>query len=133
MRVAVDALPFAEHRSRVAARETDMYVEADMAGLTFDTAELLRDIYHSPPSYWEGATGYANPAMDALLDRIDGELATYPRDGLLEQAWRMALDNITVVPLYRPLQVWAMREGLDLPIGPTSIPYLFEARLAAPR
>jgi hypothetical protein len=45
----------------------------------------------------------------------------------------MALDDIAVVPLYRPLQVWAMRDGVDLPIGPTSIPYFFEARLTALR
>ena len=52
------------------------------------------------------------------------------REGLIDQAWRMILqDDIVTVPLYRDVVVWAMRDNLDLPISPVDTVYFREARL----
>jgi peptide/nickel transport system substrate-binding protein len=134
IRATMDAEPFEEYQSRVAGGRTDGYVDYDIANFTFDSAELLHDIYHSPPTaFWLGITGYANPTMDALLDRIDVELSSPIRDALLEQAWRIGLNDIVVVPLYRPFVVWAVRDGLDVPVSPLNIPLFRDARVTSPR
>ena len=55
---------------------------------------------------------------------------TYGREGLIDEAWRMILqDDIAVVPLYREVLVWAMRDNLDLPTKPLDVLNFREARL----
>jgi peptide/nickel transport system substrate-binding protein len=97
---------------------------------SLDSLEILRE-YHSRPSK-QGATGYANPQLDPLIERIERELTiTYGRDALFEEAWRIILDDIVVVPLFRPMVVWAMRADLDLPIGVSNLPFFYQARFNA--
>ena len=47
----------------------------------------------------------ANPALDVPIERIDAALVTYARDALIEQAWRMILADIVVIPLHRQVIV----------------------------
>jgi ABC-type oligopeptide transport system substrate-binding subunit len=61
-------------------------------------------------------TGYADPEVDALSDQISDQMVTYVRDALIEKAWRKVLSDIVYVPLYRPINAWALRADLDLPI-----------------
>jgi hypothetical protein len=44
-------------------------------------------------------------------------MVTYVRDALIEKVWRKVLGDIVYVPLYRPINAWAMRADLDLPIS----------------
>jgi ABC-type oligopeptide transport system substrate-binding subunit len=62
-------------------------------------------------------TGYADPEVDALIDQIEGQMVTYVRDGLIEKVWRKVLGDIVYVPLYRPINAWALRADLDLPLS----------------
>jgi hypothetical protein len=52
-----------------------------------------------------------------LIDQIDGEMVTYGRDAFIEQVWRKVLGDIVYVPLFRPINPWALRTDLDLPIS----------------
>ena len=61
-------------------------------------------------------TGYTDPEVDALIDQIDGQMVTYVRDALIEKVWRKVLGDVVYVPLYRPINAWALRADLDLPI-----------------
>jgi hypothetical protein len=61
-------------------------------------------------------------------------MITYACDALIEQVWRKVLDDVVYVPLYRPINAWALRTDLDLPIsimigGP---PELRDARYTTP-
>jgi peptide/nickel transport system substrate-binding protein len=129
IRIAVDLLPEDEFSARLMNRRTDFFLDNAFA-VTLDVAEFLRD-FHSQPSIW-GASGYANPAFDDLLERIEAEMITYARDALMEQAWRILLDDVVAVPLFRPMAVWAMRESLHLPIGASNVAFFRDARLAGP-
>jgi hypothetical protein len=62
-------------------------------------------------------TGYADPEVDALIDQIEGDMVTYVRDALIEQVWRKVLSDVVYLPLYRPINPWALRADLDLPIS----------------
>jgi hypothetical protein len=64
-----------------------------------------------------------------LIDQIDGALVTYARDALIEQAWRMILADVVVIPLHRQVIVWAMRKELDLPVSSLNSPTFSQARL----
>ena len=127
VRVKVDAQPKEVHFAKLFERRTDFYLLGYLTP-SFDSALHFRELYHSRAGRW-GATGYANPALDALIDQIDGVLVTYARDALIEKAWRMILDDLVVIPLHRQMIVWAMREGLDLPVSPLNSPTFSRARL----
>jgi peptide/nickel transport system substrate-binding protein len=99
---------------------------------TYGDADLLRYFYSKEGGDIEGY-GYANPKFDALIEQIDRADVTYARDALVEEAWRMILqEDIAVVPLYREVLMWAMRDNLDLPTSPADNVYFREARLNPP-
>jgi peptide/nickel transport system substrate-binding protein len=127
IRVAVDAHPKEVHFAKLFERRTDLHLLGYLTP-SFDSALHLRELYHSHAGRW-GATGYANPALDQLIERIDAELVTYGRDALIEEAWRMILDDVVVIPLHRQMIVWAMRDELDLPVSPLNSPTFSRARL----
>jgi peptide/nickel transport system substrate-binding protein len=133
LRVTADVQPYPVWRQRVADRSTDLYLSGDQAGMTLDSAEIFRDLYYHARPYWQLVPGYADPALDALVERIDGEVSSPIRDALIEQAWRKLLDEVVLVPLYHGVAVWAMRDPLE--VAPHALPWpLFrQARLVAPR
>ena len=56
-------------------------------------------------------------AAVADLDTAEGQTVTYVRDALTEKLWRQVLGDIVYVPLYHPINAWALRADLDLPIS----------------
>jgi peptide/nickel transport system substrate-binding protein len=74
-------------------------------------------------------TGYGNPRVDELIAAIDAEIVTYLHDVLVEKVWRVALDDIALLPLHHQVLVWALREDLELPIDPRGFPWFQIARL----
>jgi peptide/nickel transport system substrate-binding protein len=80
-----------------------------------DSFGVFKSRYRSDAEF--AGTGYADPEVDALIDQIEGEMITYARDALIEQVWRKVLGDIVYVPLYRPINAWALRADLDLPIS----------------
>jgi peptide/nickel transport system substrate-binding protein len=132
LRVTVDVQPYPVWRQRIADRATDFFLAADQAGVTLDSAEVFHDLFYSARPFWLATPGYADPAVDALLERIDGEVSSPIRDALIEQAWRKVLDDVVVVPLYHSVAVWAMRDGLEVPPHALPWPLFRQARLAAP-
>jgi peptide/nickel transport system substrate-binding protein len=125
MRVRVDARPKEIPFAKLFERRTDFYLLGYLTP-SFDSALHFRELYYSRAGRW-GATGYANPALDVLIEQIDTALVTYARDALIEQAWRMILADIVVIPLHRQMIVWAMRDELDLPISPLNSPTFSQA------
>jgi peptide/nickel transport system substrate-binding protein len=126
LRITVDELSEDARFARIYDRTSDLYLHNEFAS-SMDSREILRQ-YHSEPSK-QGATGYAHPRLDDLIEQIEEELLiTYGRDALFEEAWRIILDDIVVVPLFRPVVVWAMRKDLELPIGVDNTPYFYTAR-----
>ena len=72
--------------------------------------------------------GYANSRVDELIGNIQRELVTYARDVMVEEVWKIVLDDIVYVPLYQSVGVWPMREELDLPADPLLVPHFRLAR-----
>ena len=83
-------------------------------------------LYHSLGT--ENNAGYINSKVDELIDKIQQELVTYGRDPMLEEVWKIVIDDIVYVPLYQSVGVWPMREELDLPPDPLLVPHFRLAR-----
>jgi peptide/nickel transport system substrate-binding protein len=129
IKVALAVAPMREHVPKLLQRRTDFYM-LGWTTSTFDAHNYLVYLYRSDGPY--NATGYADPEVDALIEQIGTELATYPRDGLIEEVWRRVLAEVVYVPLHHQVLVWALRENLELPIDALDFPRFRLARLRAP-
>ena len=126
----VALLPAPEVGEKIQTRATDFFYWGYSA--TFDSIPPFIDRYRSDAEF--AGTGYADPEIDALIDQIAGQMVTYVRDGLIEQVWRKVLGEIVYIPLYRPINAWALRADLDLPISITfgGPPEFRDARYTTP-
>jgi peptide/nickel transport system substrate-binding protein len=57
-------------------------------------------------------SGYANPAMEGLVDRALATLDPAARENLYRQATRLAIADLPILPLHHQVNVWATRRGL---------------------
>jgi peptide/nickel transport system substrate-binding protein len=126
IRVTVAARPMREHFPMLKNRETDFYL-LSWGSSYFDSLEHFRYLLRSGAPY--NATGYANPRVDDLIDTIETALVTYARDALIEEVWKIVRDDIVFVPLHQQVIVWAMRDGLELPVDSGNQPRFRLARL----
>jgi peptide/nickel transport system substrate-binding protein len=123
--VAINFLSTDEYNAKVYNdRNSDFYIDGwDMDP---DSAGVLRDLFHTQ-SEWN-VTGYANPQVDALLDKIKTEMVTYGRDAYLEEAWRIVTEDVVYLPIRHGVSVFAMRDNLEIPPDPWDIPRFRLAR-----
>jgi peptide/nickel transport system substrate-binding protein len=124
--VNVNAQPEDRHFQKLDARESDFWFESYTAE-TLDSLEVFHLFFRSGGIF--NAFGYANPRVDALIEEIETASLTYARDALIEEIWRIVLDEIVFLPLHHQVVVWAMRDNLDLPVSPLDSPIFREARL----
>jgi peptide/nickel transport system substrate-binding protein len=64
------------------------------------------------------AGGYTNPAFDAVLRRIAGELDVEKRKGLIAEAVTITRNDMVYLPLHQQPITWAAKKGIDLKQGP---------------
>jgi len=55
---------------------------------------------------------YSNPRMDAIADEAMRTLDDTAREKLMQQAMRMGMEDVAVIPLHTQKNVWATRRGL---------------------
>jgi peptide/nickel transport system substrate-binding protein len=55
---------------------------------------------------------YSNPQLDAILEQALVELDVEKRERLLQQAQRIAAEDVAIIPLHIQTNIWAMRRGL---------------------
>lgn len=58
--------------------------------------------------------GYSNPALDAVIARIEAESEPAKRLELLREALSLVKDDIAYIPLHQQDQVWAARSDVEL-------------------
>jgi peptide/nickel transport system substrate-binding protein len=124
IRVELAIGPMREHAPKVQQRRTDFYMLG--WGTAYDSYDQFVALYRSDGPY--NGTGYADPGVDRLIDAIGAEMVTYARDALIEQVWRRVLGEVVYVPLHHQVLVWALRDGLELPIDPQDWPRFCLAR-----
>jgi peptide/nickel transport system substrate-binding protein len=118
-RIGIRARPrpqvFAQLTGRMERNEVALYYGGAMAG-TGDASDLLDSLVHSPRpdrSLGESNTnGYRNTRLDALIESAARESAMRKRRATLQQCQRVVMDDLPLVPLVVPEDVYAVREGI---------------------
>ena len=104
-------------------RQSDFFYEA--WPMDPDSERVLREWFS--PNIWN-VSGYANPRVDELIEKIKTEMVTYARDAYLEEAWRIVTDDLVYLPIRHGVSVFAMRENLEIPPDPWNVPRFRLAR-----
>ena len=55
---------------------------------------------------------YSNPELDALTGRAAATIDDRAREALLQQAVKLAMDDVAIIPLFQLVNSWALRRGL---------------------
>ena len=78
---------------------------------TFDSEYIFNFLYHTNDGErgsWN-MTGFSNERMDELVQAMSGETDLDARDELIAEAWEIALDDLTYIPLHHEVLNWACR------------------------
>jgi peptide/nickel transport system substrate-binding protein len=128
--VATNFLSMDEHDTKVfRERQSDFYIYG--YHMDPDSERVLVELFHSR-NYWN-ATGYANPRVDELIDKIKIEMVTYARDAYLEEAWKTVTGDLVHLPIRHGVSVFALRDNLEIPPDPWDVPRFRLARLKEPK
>jgi peptide/nickel transport system substrate-binding protein len=57
-------------------------------------------------------SGYSNPEVDRLLDTGMATVDAKERERLLQEATRVAIDDVAIMPIFHFLSFWASRNGI---------------------
>ena len=115
VRTTVEALPWAAFSARAARQEFG----TRLTGWGSVTGEASYALVNIIGTYnREARTGsanqgrYSNPQLDALTARAASTLDDAARERLLQEAVKMAMDDVAIMPMYQLVNVWAVRRGL---------------------
>jgi peptide/nickel transport system substrate-binding protein len=116
VRTAVDVQPFSSFVTRASRQEFSSFLVSwgsstgePSAGMRSVLATYDRD--RGMGSVNRGR--YSNPEFDAILIRAMRELDSEKREGLLQDAMRLAIRDQAIIPTHVQRNVWAMRNGFN--------------------
>ncbi len=114
VKVMLSAIPKTIHFPKIKNRETDFYM-LGWGVPTLDSHYVFSFLTRGADKGWNG-TGFADPEIDKIIDRIEIETDFAKRDALIAKVWKRMKDNVNYLPLHHQVIVWAMNDRIDLPI-----------------
>ncbi|WP_409308364.1 ABC transporter substrate-binding protein [Pectobacterium sp. B1J-3] len=120
--VQVDAMPSSIFYKRVSGGSEGSEFSFFLVGFGGGTGEAspaLKSVLHSyDKTRGFGATNrvrYSNKQVDELLEQGLVTLDDTKRQALFAQATDLAIDDVAIIPLYYPINVWALRQPVTYP------------------
>ncbi|WP_376088697.1 ABC transporter substrate-binding protein [Roseomonas sp. CCTCC AB2023176] len=111
----VDAQPWAAFSPRNARQEYAIRL-VGWGSVTGEASYLLVNILNTfDAAKRTGASNngrYSNPALDTLTERATAILDDGEREKALQQAVKVAMDDLGIIPLFQLTNVWASKRGI---------------------
>lgn len=80
---------------------------------TLDATEVLDYVYHTPTEiYGSSNAGYSNTELDTLIEEIDHTMNTKTRLEKMQNALKIATDDLAKMPLYQATLYWGMANDI---------------------
>jgi peptide/nickel transport system substrate-binding protein len=98
-------------------RQSDFFMDGEH--MEPDSKRVLREWFGQN---YRNLTGYANPRVDQLIEKIQTEMVTYARDAYLAEAWRIVTEDLVYLTIRHGVSVFAMRKNLEIPPDPFDVP-----------
>ena len=127
VRINLQAEPKAIYIPKALARNLSFYLIAWTPG-TIDAHDALFSLVGTPDlvsgrGEWNFG-GYSNPAVDALIGRIQSETDPSKRDAMIAEAMERHQDDIGHLPLHQQALAWGVRKNVTLVQLPTNDNFL---------
>ena len=115
VQTTVQALPWSTFSARANRQEFGMRLTG-WGSITGEASYALVNImgtYSTETRMGANNSGrYSNPELDALTAKALGTLDDAEREKLLQQAVKLAIDDVAIIPLHQLVNTWAVRKGL---------------------
>jgi len=114
LRVRVEAQPSATFFGRAARAEFSVGLLGWGTGTGEPDSPLQSLIATAEPSRGWGAvnrSGYSSPRLDQVLAQALQTLDPAQREPLYQQATRIAMEDLAIIPLHHQVNIWAARRG----------------------
>jgi peptide/nickel transport system substrate-binding protein len=59
-------------------------------------------------------TSYSNPEVDALVDKADATPDVAERDAILQEATKLLMADIPMIPVHYEQDIYGVRDGVNL-------------------
>jgi peptide/nickel transport system substrate-binding protein len=116
VQTTVEALPWASFSARANRQDFGMRL-VGWGSLTGEASYALVNImgtYSQETRFGANNSGrYSNPELDALTVKATGTLDDKEREKLLQEAVKMAMDDVAIIPLHQLVNTWAVKKGLQ--------------------
>ncbi len=119
----VESMPKAQYFPRATKRDFSAFMSG-WGGGSSDAIFLLKPTMHTPNDKGAGDAnygGFSNPKLDALIDRIDGEMNPAERQKMIDDTVRILHEEVHVVPLHMQVIPWVVRKGVSVHQQPTNV------------
>jgi peptide/nickel transport system substrate-binding protein len=104
------------HFNKALAGECDIWMLGWATLPMMDSYSVLSQILSSARArlglYNPG--GYVNPQVDALVDKIGIELNESKRLKMISEAFKLAKEDMVIIPLHQQPLSWAVRDGVNI-------------------
>ncbi|MEO6325224.1 MAG: ABC transporter substrate-binding protein [Thermoanaerobaculia bacterium] len=114
VRVKLSGIPWAELFVRLARQQVGFYY-GGVTAVTADASDVLDGFAHSRSNGY-GSTnhnGYANPELDRMIEESGATLVMAQRRTLLQKCMRLMMDDLYLVPLVVPYDLYGVRKDLS--------------------
>lgn len=125
IRVKVNAMPKAVYFPKVQNFDTSMYLYG-WGVPTFDSLYTLQEIIRTKGKGADGAnnySGYSNPKVDAIIDKLKTETDFGKRTALTREALLLSQADVGHIPLHHQVIPWAMRKNVSVVHTPINALY----------
>jgi peptide/nickel transport system substrate-binding protein len=114
VRTAVEAQPWTTFIARAGRQEFAAFLIG--WGSSPEGSHPLRNLVAT----WDRERGwgasnrgrYSNPELDRMIEEALAEMDDAKRERMLQDAQRLAFDDVAILPLHIQTNIWAMRRGL---------------------
>ncbi len=136
VRTAVEAQPWTTFVGRAARQELSAFLIGwgTSSGEASNPLRNLTATFDREKGYGASNRGrYSNPEADRILEQAMRELDDAKREALLQQATRLAMEDVGIVPLHIQKNAWAMRRGFAMEARADELTRAQDVRPAAAR
>ena len=117
------------HFKKIETGQCDIWMLGYATLPLFDSYGWLSQVLFSPRKNrgnWNPG-GYVNPQLEELVDKIAVELDEPKRLKMISEAFRLAKDDVPLIPLHQQPLCWAVRNGVNVILGADELPRLWYA------
>ncbi len=114
LNVKVETMPKSQYFPRAEKQDVSAYM-LGWGGGSSDPIFVLKPVMHSRDNKGNGAANYGNAKneeLDALIDKLEGEMNTAERQKMIAQAVKLMQDDVYVIPLHRQVIPWVSRKDV---------------------